>query len=45
VGSCSTPRNVENLTITPLKFTEDPHRIIQREFYSATMQFDGNCKF
>ncbi len=44
VGSFSTPRNVENLIITPLKFTEDPDRV-QREFYIATVQFGGNYKF
>jgi hypothetical protein len=30
VGSFSTPRNVDNLIITPLKFTEDPDRVSAR---------------
>ena len=35
--------NVKNLTNTPLKFTEGPgpDRVIQREFYDATLQFGG----
>jgi TonB-dependent receptor len=39
--------NVKNLTNTPLKFTEGPgpDRVIQREFYGATVQFGGNYKF
>jgi TonB-dependent receptor len=39
--------NVKNLTNTALKFTEGPapDRVIQREFYDATVQFGGNYKF
>ena len=39
--------NVKNLTNTALKFTEGPGpgRVIQREFYGATVQFGGNYKF
>jgi hypothetical protein len=35
------------LTNTALKFTEGPgpDRVIQREFYDATVQFGGNYKF
>ncbi len=39
--------NVKNLTNTALKFTEGPGpgRVIQREFYGATLQFGGTYKF
>ena len=39
--------NVKNLTNTPLKFTEGPgpNRVIQREFYDATLQFGGVLNF
>ena len=39
--------NVKNLTNTPLKFTEGPgpDRVIQREFYDATLQFGGVLTF
>ena len=39
--------NVKNLTNTPLKFTEGPgpNRVIQREFYDATLQFGGVLTF
>ena len=39
--------NVKNLTNTPLKFTEGPgpNRVIQREFYDATLQFGGILSF
>ena len=39
--------NVKNLTNTPLKFTEGPgpDRVIQREFYDATLQFGGVLNF
>ena len=39
--------NVKNLTNTPLKFTEGPgpNRVIQREFYDATIQFGGLLNF
>lgn len=39
--------NVKNLTNTPLKFTEGPgpNRVIQREFYDATLQFGGVVNF
>lgn len=39
--------NVKNLTNTALKFTEGPGpgRVIQREFYGATVQFGGTYKF
>jgi TonB-dependent receptor len=39
--------NVKNLTNTPMKFTEGPgpDRVIQREFYDATVQFGGVLTF
>jgi TonB-dependent receptor len=39
--------NVKNLTNTPMKFTEGPGpgRVIQREFYDATLQFGGVLTF
>lgn len=39
--------NVKNLTNTPLKFTEGPgpNRVIQREFYDATLQFGAVLSF
>ena len=39
--------NVKNLTNTALKFTEGPGpgRVIQREYYGATVQFGGTYKF
>jgi TonB-dependent receptor len=39
--------NVKNLTNTPMKFTEGPgpDRVIQREFYDATLQFGGVLTF
>jgi TonB-dependent receptor len=39
--------NVKNLTNTPLKFTEGPgpDRVIQREFYDATVQLGGILNF
>jgi TonB-dependent receptor len=38
--------NAKNLTNTPLKFTEGPgdNRVIQREFYGATLQAGVNIK-
>jgi TonB-dependent receptor len=39
--------NLKNLTNTPLKFTEGPgeDRVIQREFYGATLQMGVTYKF
>ncbi|MBV9911604.1 MAG: TonB-dependent receptor, partial [Sinobacteraceae bacterium] len=39
--------NIKNLTNTALKFTEGPgeNRVIQREFYGATLQFGATYKF
>ena len=39
--------NAKNLTNTPLKLTEGSgdNRVIQREFYGATLQFGGTYKF
>ena len=39
--------NVKNISNTPLKFTEGPgaNRVIQREFYSTTIQAGADFKF
>jgi len=44
---CGVYLNVKNLTNTPLKFTEGPseNRVIQREFYSTTIQAGVTYKF